>query len=167
MRALPGAALGRRWMNVSQYNTPMGKMTRVLGQFSPESWDSFNWHALESPKRLFVSVQNLASPYPREQPARPLPPPIPTASLCAETWAAHHTPGLCNRWWCSSSCASSWWTFRRLHSSIFFGCPRATRSTPTASFSGASSGCSPSANSTSTPRTRLSSAWATTPGWAP
>lgn len=41
-----------RWMNVSQIENPVGKVRRVVGQFSPESWDSFNWHPLESPKRL-------------------------------------------------------------------------------------------------------------------
>ena len=33
-----------------------GKVVRVLQQFSPETWDTFRWHALESPKRMFVVV---------------------------------------------------------------------------------------------------------------
>ena len=29
---------------------------RVIQQFFPETWDTFRWHALESPKRWFVVV---------------------------------------------------------------------------------------------------------------
>eukprot|EP00286_Rhodomonas_abbreviata_P027655 CAMPEP_0181295584 /NCGR_PEP_ID=MMETSP1101-20121128/4227_1 /TAXON_ID=46948 /ORGANISM="Rhodomonas abbreviata, Strain Caron Lab Isolate" /LENGTH=430 /DNA_ID=CAMNT_0023400349 /DNA_START=74 /DNA_END=1363 /DNA_ORIENTATION=+ len=45
-----------RWMHVSEIPNPIGKVSRVVSQFSPESWDAFNWHPLESPKRLVVMV---------------------------------------------------------------------------------------------------------------
>jgi phosphatidylserine synthase 2 len=45
-----------RWMNVSDIPTVRDKVVRVIQQFSPETWDTFRWHALESPKRWCVVV---------------------------------------------------------------------------------------------------------------
>jgi len=45
-----------RWMNISGYPTTAAKGKRLVEQFMPESWDSYDWHSLESPKRLLVVV---------------------------------------------------------------------------------------------------------------
>jgi len=43
-----------RWMNISGYSSSTAKVKRLAEQFMPESWDSYDWHSLESPKRLLV-----------------------------------------------------------------------------------------------------------------
>jgi phosphatidylserine synthase 2 len=40
------------WSGISEQPTLMAKAKRGLLQFTPHSWDNFDWHVFSSPKRL-------------------------------------------------------------------------------------------------------------------
>ncbi|KAL0478103.1 phosphatidylserine synthase [Acrasis kona] len=44
------------WIGVSDIPTTRGKIVRVLEQFTPFNWTSYNWNAFDSPKLFFYSI---------------------------------------------------------------------------------------------------------------
>jgi phosphatidylserine synthase 2 len=44
------------WIGVSDIPTTKGKIVRIIEQFTPFNWTSYNWEMFESPKRFFYSI---------------------------------------------------------------------------------------------------------------
>eukprot|EP01125_Pyxidicula_operculata_P012850 TRINITY_DN423_c0_g1_i1.p1 TRINITY_DN423_c0_g1~~TRINITY_DN423_c0_g1_i1.p1 ORF type:complete len:216 (-),score=47.09 TRINITY_DN423_c0_g1_i1:116-763(-) len=54
------AAREYHWVVFSQIPSTTGKLKRFLWQFTPESWKTFQWHILDSPRHYFGSVSIIA-----------------------------------------------------------------------------------------------------------
>lgn len=125
------------WSGISEQPSLLAKAKRGLLQFTPYSWDDFEWHVFSSPKRCVQARP--AAPTSRSRILCAYLCPTHTSPFAAQLVAslAHPSPCSASSRWASSCCLRS----TTSSSNSCCGCRPSTRSTPTASPSSSSLPC--------------------------